>query len=157
MRSWARVDTPVGPLTVVVGAEGAESIGFDAAPPDDGVQDDGLEAAEQLRAWLRGERRRFDLPLAPVGTDFQQQVWAVLRDVPYGTTTTYGALAERLGKPPGASRAVGAANGANPLAIVVPCHRVIGSDGSLTGYAGGLERKRWLLGHEQGAPGLPFG
>ncbi len=95
--------------------------------------------------------------MAPEGTPFQKQVWKALADVPFGETTTYGALAARLGKPPGASRAVGAANGANPLAIVVPCHRVIGADGSLTGYAGGLERKRWLLEHERGEPGLPFG
>ena len=94
---------------------------------------------------LRGTRREFDLPLRPAGTDFQRRVWDVLATIPWGTTTTYGAIAARLGLPPGASRAVGAANGANPIAIVLPCHRVIGSDGRLTGYAGGLERKALLL------------
>ena len=84
------------------------------------------------------------LPIAPVGTDFQLRIWAALQDIPRGKTSTYGALAKAIGRP-GAARAVGAANGANTLAIIVPCHRVIGSDGSLTGYAGGLERKRALL------------
>ena len=87
-------------------------------------------------------------PLRGTGTDFQQRVWERLREIPFGTTASYGEIASRLGMPPGASRAVGLANGANPLAIVVPCHRVIGADGSLTGYAGGLERKRYLLGLE---------
>jgi len=103
------------------------------------------EAHRQLREYFDGERRVFDLPLRPVGTEFQRRVWEVLETVPWGTTTTYGAIAARLGMPPGASRAVGAANGANPIAIVVPCHRVIGSDGRLTGYAGGLPRKAGLL------------
>ncbi len=93
----------------------------------------------------------FDLPLRPDGTDFRRRVWRELALVPWGTTTTYGALAARLGLPPGASRAVGAANGANPLPVVLPCHRVVGSDGTLTGYAGGLERKAFLL-HLEGVP-----
>ncbi len=95
--------------------------------------------------YFAGTRREFDLPLRPVGTEFQRRVWDVLATVPWGTTTTYGAIAARLDLPPGASRAVGAANGANPLPVVLPCHRVIGSDGTLTGYAGGLERKALLL------------
>jgi methylated-DNA-[protein]-cysteine S-methyltransferase len=103
------------------------------------------EAHRQLTEYFAGERREFRLPLRPAGTDFQRRVWDVLATVPWGTTTTYGALAARLGLPPGASRAVGAANGANPLPIVLPCHRVVGSDGTLTGYAGGLERKARLL------------
>ena len=102
-------------------------------------------AHEELTEYFAGERRTFDLPLRPRGTDFQRRVWDVLATVPWGTTTTYGALAARLGLPPGAARAVGAANGANPIPVVVPCHRVIGSDGTLTGYAGGLERKALLL------------
>jgi methylated-DNA-[protein]-cysteine S-methyltransferase len=103
------------------------------------------EAHRQLAQYFAGRRRVFDLPLRPAGTPFQRRVWEVLATVPWGTTTTYGAIAARLGMPPGASRAVGAANGANPIAIVLPCHRVIGSNGRLTGYAGGLERKAGLL------------
>jgi methylated-DNA-[protein]-cysteine S-methyltransferase len=89
-----------------------------------------------------------DVPVEMIGTDFQRRVWSALRDLPAGRTTSYGALAQALRRPD-ASRAVGAANGANPIALVVPCHRVVGADGALTGYAGGLERKRWLLAHEQ--------
>ncbi len=107
------------------------------------------EARRQLAEYFTGERREFDLPLAPTGTEFQQAVWMKLREIPYGTTTSYGAIAQRLGQPT-ASRAVGAANGRNPLGIIVPCHRVVGSAGSLTGYAGGLERKQALLALEQG-------
>jgi len=101
-------------------------------------------ARVQLAEYFAGERETFDLALDPAGTPFQQQVWAALRAIPYGTTTTYGALARGLGRP-GAARAVGLANGANPLAVVVPCHRVVGADGSLTGFGGGLDRKRRLL------------
>jgi methylated-DNA-[protein]-cysteine S-methyltransferase len=104
-----------------------------------------VDAERQLCAYFAKERFAFDVPLAPEGTAFQKRVWAALMDVKPGTTTSYGALAARLGS---VARAVGSANGANPIAIVVPCHRVIGNDGSLTGYAGGLERKRWLLLHE---------
>jgi methylated-DNA-[protein]-cysteine S-methyltransferase len=105
------------------------------------------EAAAQLEAWFAGRRQTFDLPLAPTGTRFQDRVWTALAAIPFGETRSYGELAASLGNPR-ASRAVGAANGRNPLSIVVPCHRVIGSDGSLTGYAGGLAIKRWLLAHE---------
>ena len=98
----------------------------------------------QLDEYFAGTRRRFDLPLAPAGTPFQQRVWMLLRGIPWGRTISYGELARRSGNP-AASRAVGAANGRNPLPIVVPCHRVIGGDGTLTGYAGGLEAKRMLL------------
>jgi methylated-DNA-[protein]-cysteine S-methyltransferase len=106
-------------------------------------------ASEQLAAWFRGTLRSFDLPLRPSGTAFQQAVWLELRRIGYGETRTYGAIAVALGRPLSASRAVGAANGRNPLSIVVPCHRVIGASGALTGYAGGLARKRWLLDHER--------
>lgn len=102
----------------------------------------------QLQAYFAGELRDFDLPLAAEGTPFQQRVWRALCDIAYGETISYGELARRIGQPT-ASRAVGLANGQNPIAIVVPCHRVIGADGSLTGYGGGLERKRWLLAHER--------
>jgi methylated-DNA-[protein]-cysteine S-methyltransferase len=101
-------------------------------------------AAAQLREYLAGERTDFDLPLRPLGNEFEQAVWAELRRIPYGETTSYGEIARRIGHPGGA-RAVGRANGRNPIAIVVPCHRVIGSDGSLTGYGGGLDLKRALL------------
>jgi methylated-DNA-[protein]-cysteine S-methyltransferase len=101
-------------------------------------------AVAQLDAYFAGARQDFDLPLAPRGTAFQQQVWEALRAIPYGATTTYGALATRIGSPR-AVRAVGLANGRNPIPIIVPCHRVIGADGSLTGYGGGLETKRALL------------
>jgi methylated-DNA-[protein]-cysteine S-methyltransferase len=104
-------------------------------------------AAAQLAGYFAGERRAFELPLAPVGTPFQREVWRRIWGVGYGRTSTYGELATALGRP-AAARAVGAATGRNPLAILVPCHRVVGRDGSLTGYAGGLERKRALLGLE---------
>lgn len=104
--------------------------------------------AQQLDEYFAGTRQTFDLPLQPQGTEFQQRVWNELTNIPYGETRTYQDLAHALGDP-GAVRAVGAANGQNPLWILLPCHRVIGSDGSLTGYAGGLERKRWLLTHER--------
>ncbi len=99
----------------------------------------------QLRAYFAGERRDFDVPLSPVGSPFQLAVWSALTQIPYGTTTSYGAIAPQLGKSPAASRAVGAANGQNPIAVIIPCHRVIGADGDLTGYGGGLDRKELLL------------
>ncbi len=104
-----------------------------------------VEAARQLGAYFAGDRQEFDLPLAPVGTPFQLQVWAALRTIPYGQTWSYGELAGVIGKSPASSRAVGLANGSNPISIVVPCHRVIGADGGLTGFGGGVERKRYLL------------
>lgn len=107
-----------------------------------------LEAIDQLRAYFYGERNDFDLPLAAEGTSFQQKVWDALRRIPCGATTTYGDIARQIGRPT-ASRAVGAANGRNPLPIVVPCHRVIGANGQLTGFAGGLKLKKALLDHEQ--------
>lgn len=106
------------------------------------------EVEEQLAAYFAGELKEFRLELSGEGTEFRQRVWAALDDVPYGATTTYGAIAARIGAPRAAVRAVGGAIGANPLLIVRPCHRVIGADGSLTGYAGGLDRKRRLLGLE---------
>lgn len=106
-------------------------------------------AARQLAEYFAGSRREFDLALRLDGTVFQTRVWRELTKIPYGSTWSYGDLARRIGKP-SASRAVGLANGRNPISIVVPCHRVIGADGSLTGYGGGLPRKRWLLAHEAG-------
>src|SRR5690606_26543840 len=105
------------------------------------------DAARQLREYFEGARTTFDLPLAAHGSEFQRRVWATLMEIPAGETRSYGWVAERIGRP-SASRAVGAANGQNPIVIVVPCHRVVGANGTLTGYGGGLQRKRWLLEHE---------
>ena len=129
--------------------------GWVADLPDGCRRDDEAlrPVVEQLREYAAGARQLFDVPLAPVGTAFQRAVRAALLDVPYGQTRTYGQVAEVLGRPT-ATRAVGAANGANPLAVVVPCHRVVGADGLLTGYAGGLERKRLLLDHERRHAGV---
>jgi methylated-DNA-[protein]-cysteine S-methyltransferase len=115
-------------------------------------------AARQLKEYFAGTRQEFDLPLSATGTDFQKRVWRELTKIPFGQTRSYGQLAKRLGNPNG-SRAVGLANGRNPIAIIVPCHRVIGADGSLTGFGGGIDRKQWLLTHE-GQPctqALPLG
>ncbi|HEY4245077.1 MAG TPA: methylated-DNA--[protein]-cysteine S-methyltransferase [Kofleriaceae bacterium] len=106
-------------------------------------------AATQMAEYFAGKRTEFDLPMSPRGTDFQRRVWAQLAKIPFGVTWSYGEVAARIGRP-AASRAVGAANGQNPLAILLPCHRVIGSNGSLTGYGGGLPLKKWLLAHERG-------
>ncbi len=142
--------SPLGRLELVERSGALVAIGFDApvGGSPSAVHGGSLvlaEARRQLDEYFVGERRVFDLPVRPAGTAFQRRVWGGLATVPWGTTTTYGALAARLGLPAGASRAVGAANGANPLPVVLPCHRVVGADGRLTGYAGGLERKAMLL------------
>lgn len=110
------------------------------------------QACEQLNHYFAGELSQFDLPLAPPGTPFQQQVWQQLQGIPYGTTCSYKAVASNIDNPK-AVRAVGLANGRNPIAIIIPCHRVIGANGHLTGYAGGLDKKTWLLNHEGWQPG----
>lgn len=141
------IASPVGPLRIVVEDGHLRALDFadENTPPHRGDADDTLDETErQLIAYFKGHLRSFDLPLAPIGTDFQQRVWQELRHIPYGETRTYADIALALGRP-SATRAVGAANGRNPIAIVVPCHRVIGSDGTLTGYAGGLHRKTRLL------------
>ena len=112
--------------------------------------------SSQLDAYFTGQLTHFDLPLCSAGTEYQRRVWAALAQVPYGQTVSYGALARQLGNP-GAARAVGLANARNPISIVVPCHRVIGSNGALVGYAAGRERKQWLLGHEATRPTEPTG
>lgn len=152
------VDFPFGPLRITATEAAITAITLAQGPAPCPPGDHALhqEAQRQLRAWLAGDRRDFDLPLAPEGTTFQRAVWAELVAIPFGETRTYGQLAARLGRP-SASRAVGAANGRNPLAIVVPCHRVIGRDGSLTGYAWGLPMKAWLLAHERGADAAHLG
>lgn len=146
--TWTVLEpTPVGPLLLVSDGSALTTLHFSAGPGP-GERDDAdpvlVTVATQLREYFAGDRKEFDLPLAPRGTDFQRAVWERLCEIPYGTTITYGELARRVGNP-AASRAVGLANGRNPIAIVVPCHRVIGSDGKLTGFAGGMDAKRALL------------
>ena len=147
------IDSPVGQLRLVERDGAITAIDFfpftyaDGRPRGD--RDDSspvlLECARQLAAYFAGELTDFDLPLAPVGTEWQRAVWGALRTVPFGRTATYGDIAHQLGKTNAAARAVGLANGQNPIPIVIPCHRIIGADGSLTGYAGGIERKALLL------------
>jgi methylated-DNA-[protein]-cysteine S-methyltransferase len=169
---WTSFDTPAGPIRVTAQDGAVTAVEFTAVPPveasprssmrlaaersarrpvDDRVDDDPLlvEATRQLSAYFARDRKEFDLPLRPAGTPFQQRVWAELRRIGYGETASYGELADRLGLVRGAARAVGAANGRNPIGIVIPCHRVVGANGSLSGYAGGVERKQFLLRLEQ--------
>jgi methylated-DNA-[protein]-cysteine S-methyltransferase len=159
------VASPIGPLTLVAADGGLAGVYMDAqrhlppawalggpAGPGEPAAAPLAEAASQLAEYFAGERTGFELPLALAGTDFQRRVWAGLRDIPYGETISYGELARRIGNA-SASRAVGLANGKNPVSIIVPCHRVVGSDGSLTGYGGGLDRKRFLLALEQRVSG----
>lgn len=163
---WTEIDTAIGVLRLVSNGAAITAIEFDGAPagtmpasaerarergerrergdytPGDPVLE---EAGRQLTEYFDGQRTDFDLPLAPEGTPFQLEVWAELQGIGYGETVTYGELAARIGRGPAASRAVGTANGANPIPIIVPCHRVVGADGNLVGYAGGLDRKVALL------------
>ncbi|WP_329325906.1 methylated-DNA--[protein]-cysteine S-methyltransferase [Streptomyces luteogriseus] len=157
MKQHTMTDSPYGPLTLV--AEDGVLCGLYMTdqrhrPQQEtfGTRDDTLfaEAEEQLKAYFAGELREFTVELRLTGTPFQRAVWDRLRHIPYGETRTYGQLADALGAPT-ASRAVGLANGRNPIGIIVPCHRVIGANGSLTGYGGGLERKQRLLDFERGA------
>jgi methylated-DNA-[protein]-cysteine S-methyltransferase len=146
------VASPIGELVLLADGDALCEIRFDvtAIPPGSPRVDDGLlgEAARQLRGYADGMQTAFDLPLRPrFGGAFERRVWAHVAAIPYGTTTTYGEIAAALNAP-GSARAVGAANGRNPLPLIVPCHRVIGARGALTGYAGGLESKRRLLEHE---------
>ena len=172
---WTQLDSPLGPIKIVACRDAVTSVEFvellprlDASkhsstavaaarsagrPVGERSDTDPLlaEAARQLAAYFRRDLKEFDLPLRPDGTPFQLRVWEQLRQIPYGETTSYGELAHRLGMNAGASRAVGMANGRNPIGIVIPCHRVVGSKGLLTGYAGGVERKQALLDLEQDA------
>ncbi|HLQ76298.1 MAG TPA: methylated-DNA--[protein]-cysteine S-methyltransferase [Terriglobia bacterium] len=143
---YATIDSPLGALTLASTEKGLASIHFGANIPAGGTIDEGAnrEAIEQLREYFEGKRIQFDLSLDLQGTPFQLAVWRQLQRIPYGETRSYGDIARSLGKP-GAARAVGMANHENPVAVVVPCHRVVGSDGSLTGYAGGLHIKQRLL------------
>lgn len=160
--TFARFPSPVGELVLTSSDAGLTGIYFGTSrhgPPPlespDWVEDDGRGPASailartrlQLEEYFAGTRTTFDVPLEATGTTFEQRVWGALRAIPYGTTTSYGALARQLGDPR-ATRAVGAANGKNPIPIIVPCHRVVGARGELTGFGGGIDRKRWLLEHE---------
>jgi methylated-DNA-[protein]-cysteine S-methyltransferase len=151
----AVVESPLGPL-LLAAEDGALTLLWMSPLPERktgavNARDRAVLAAasDQLEAYFAGDLTAFDLPLAPRGTSFQQRVWAALVEIPFGETVSYGSLATRLGRP-GAARAVGLANGSNPISIIIPCHRVIGSDGRLTGYGGGIDRKAWLLDHEAG-------
>jgi methylated-DNA-[protein]-cysteine S-methyltransferase len=152
MTRW--MDSPIGGLRIHASAGLVTAIDFGADEPRGRRTPDPLldRVEQQLVEYFAGDRMQFDLPLASDGTEFQKKVWAELLRIPYGETATYGEIARRLGYEPGISRAVGAANGANRIPIIVPCHRVVGADGMLTGYAGGVERKKILLDLEQ--PGL---
>ncbi|MFI0480555.1 methylated-DNA--[protein]-cysteine S-methyltransferase [Actinomadura sp. 9N215] len=152
------LDSPVGPLTLVAIDGALSGLFMDLqrhrppaetfGTPDDPASEPFATVAEQLSAYFAGDLTEFDLPLNLQGTEFQKRVWTALQEIPYGETTTYGQLAVELGKP-SASRAVGLANGRNPISVIVPCHRVVGSTGDLTGYGGGLDRKRYLLDFER--------
>lgn len=157
MTHCTQIESPIGPLLLLSDGESLTGLYMNEhkcgpAASAAWTQNDALPlfitVREQLAAYFAGTLTAFDLPLAPHGTPFQQRVWNTLRDVPYGQTVSYGELARQVGSP-GAARAVGAANGANPLSIVVPCHRVVGTKGLLTGYAGGMGRKQFLLTLEQ--------
>ena len=144
------IDTPIGSLSAVADAEGRlVALRFDGDLLDARTAGPPLAArhVREIEEYFAGTRREFTIPLAPRGTEFQLAVWNALLDVPYGDTISYAELARRIGRP-AAVRAVGAANGANPIPVIIPCHRVIGSNGTLTGYGGGIERKQWLLAHE---------
>ncbi len=155
MLYYDTLDTPIGPLLLVSDGDGLVELGLPrrgrlAAVPE-GARPNKMKlhaATRQLKEYFAGKRLQFDLPLHPSGTPFQLEVWGALLAIPYGETASYADIARRIGRPR-AVRAVGAANGANPLAIIVPCHRVIGSHGDLVGYGGGLPIKRWLLTHER--------
>ena len=145
----AVVDTPIGPLGLVVSDDGLRAVLFDGSRTrPDGSSPILTEATRQLNAYFDGDLEVFDLPLDVLGSEFQRRCWLALASIPYGQTVSYGEQARRLGLGSNAARAVGAANGQNPVPIVLPCHRVIGADGSLTGFGGGLEMKRFLLEHE---------
>ena len=156
---WTLMDSPIGELRIVEQDGAITAIEFSPLREHDGRPRGDrsdtspvlVETVRQLRAYFDHDLKEFDLPLAPAGSDFQKSVWAQLLLIGYGDTASYGDIAKRLGRTNAASRAVGLANGSNPIPIVIPCHRVIGADGTLTGYAGGIERKQTLLELEQDA------
>ena len=147
-----QISSPLGPLTITGSAHAVESVGWDfddAVTTASPIRSCALldECARQLQAYFDGQLTAFDIPVAPAGTAFQQRVWQRLMDISFGQTLSYGQLALRL-DPPTAPRAVGSAVGRNPICLILPCHRILGSSGDLTGFAGGLDRKEWLLTHE---------
>jgi methylated-DNA-[protein]-cysteine S-methyltransferase len=155
---WREIDSLIGRLLLVGDGVSLIQLHFQSGPRPIAPEKQWIEhplpfetVTEQLREYFQGRRRTFDVPLAPRGTEFQRRVWNALERIPYGETISYGELARRIGQP-NASRAVGLANGANPLPVIVPCHRVIGADGTLTGFGGGLAVKRKLLALEREAP-----
>ena len=153
-----RLESPIGTVEVMVNEAAAVlSVSFvdEEESETDHADDACSRALGQLEEYFRGERHRFELALDPDGTEFEHKVWNEVRRIPFGATDTYGEIARRLGDPD-AARAVGFANARNPIAIIVPCHRVIGASGNLTGYAGGLDRKKWLLDMESGQGRLDF-
>jgi methylated-DNA-[protein]-cysteine S-methyltransferase len=156
MNAYTYLDSPIGRLLLCTDGVALTGLYMDVPGHvprgleqrvEDGSAGPLPDAARQLGEYFAGERREFDLSLRLDGTEFQRRVWKVLTEIPYGETWSYARLAKRIDNP-NACRAVGLANGRNPISILVPCHRVIGADGSLTGYGGGVERKRWLLAHE---------
>ena len=158
---WTTLDTPAGPMRVVAHRYALTDVEFTGAPPAAASprtssvvaaeRSEGRPVGDRVEAYFARDLKEFDLPIDPVGTPFQQRVWEQLRLIGYGETTSYGEIARRMGMTPAASRAVGLANGRNPIAIIVPCHRVLGAGGKLVGYAGGLDRKQLLLELEQEA------
>ena len=149
----ALISTPAGMLKVTACAGVLSSVLFDDNSTEANIPEKLSFIATQLEYYFSGKRQSFDFDLAPAGTPFQLAVWKIIQDIPYGKTRSYGDIAHQIGLKNGA-RAVGLATGANPLLVVVPCHRVVGKNGQLTGYAGGIDRKKWLLRHE--AANLPF-
>lgn len=149
MSHIAYISSPVGTLEITGNLEGVSSVVFleEVVAPTANIPDLLKKPILQLQEYLDGKRTTFDLKLSPQGTDFQKKVWTQLSKIPFGKTVSYLDMAKQLGNPK-VIRAAASANGKNPIAIIIPCHRVIGSDGSLTGYAGGLHRKKWLLEHE---------
>ena len=151
MTAFTTITSPLGELLLVGDETALVSLSMPGRRKAPGGRPDAgpfAEVIRQLEAYFAGELTEFDIRFATNGTDFPRRVWQALEEIPYGTTTTYGALAAQLGVPRDRLQALGAAIGANPLLLVRPCHRVIGADGSMRGYAGGVERKAWLLGHE---------
>lgn len=155
MKHQTTIESPIGTITLVAADGALTAVRFPNAPSVDENEAERadnhpvlLQAAGQLDEYFRGHRTEFDVPLEPLGTTFQLAAWAALRTIPYGETVSYGEQARRLGDA-GKARAVGAANGRNPIPIIVPCHRVVGANGHLTGFGGGIESKAWLLDHER--------
>lgn len=153
--AYTYLKTPLGQLKIVGDENQIKQVTFvegDERSTDGNLPIPVMNCWRQLKDYFEGKRKDFDLPLAPEGTDFQKEVWKALEEIPFGETSTYANQAKKLGDIK-KIRAVGTANGKNPIAIIIPCHRVIGTDGSLTGYAGGLDKKEWLLRHENSLPG----